>query len=33
MKSAISIVLKFATYQKMETTTISIERNVTKLIH
>lgn len=32
MISAISVVLKFAIFQNMETTTASIEENVTKLI-
>lgn len=32
MISAISVVLKFAIFQNMETTTTSIEENVTKLI-
>lgn len=32
MISTISVVLKFAIFQNMETTTTSIEKNVTKLI-
>lgn len=32
MISAISVVLKFAIFQNMETTTTSIEKTVTKLI-
>lgn len=32
MISAISVVLKFTIFQNMETTTTSIEKNVTKLI-